>query len=170
MRKLYFVRHGQSEMNLARRFAGVINTPLTPEGKKQAKIAGKKAKRLGIDYVVSSPLSRAHETAKIIAKEINYPEAKIELNPLLAERSYGAMEGQLFSPDIDMDGVADIETTDSLLYRAEEAVASLQKIDADNVLIVSHGSIGRAIRHHLLEDFPYSGPERLPNGKIIQWI
>jgi probable phosphoglycerate mutase len=170
MKKLYFVRHGQSEMNLAGRFAGTLNTLLTPEGKKQAKIAGKKAKKLNIDLIISSPLSRAHETAKIIAKEINYPEGKIELNPLLAERNYGVMEGQLFSPDIDMDGVADIEATDNLLTRASEAVASLQQIEADSVLVVSHGSIGRAIRHHLLEDFPYRGVERLPNAEIVRWI
>lgn len=170
MKKLYFVRHGQSEMNRAGRFAGTLDTPLTPEGKKQARLAGKKAKKLSIGHIVSSPLSRAYETAKIIAKEINYPEDKIQLNPLLVERNYGAMEGQLFSADIDMDGVVDIETTDSLLTRAEAAAISLRRIEADNVLIVGHGSMGRAIRHHLLEDFPYSGPERLPNAVIIQWI
>lgn len=170
MKKLYFVRHGQSEMNRAGRFAGTLDTLLTREGKRQAKLAGKKAKKLGIDHIVSSPLIRAYETAKIIAEEISYPEEKIVLNPLLAERNYGAMEGQLFSADIDMDGIADIEANNSLLIRAEEAIASLRLIKANNVLIVSHGSIGRAIRHHLLEDFPYSGPERLPNAVIIQWI
>lgn len=170
MKKLYFVRHGESEMNAAGRFAGTLDTTLTPEGKKQAKIAGKKVKRLGIDCIVSSPLFRAYETAKIIAKEINYPEDKIELNPLLAERNYGEMEGQQYSSDLDMDGIADIETTDSLLARAQEAIASLRQIEADNVLVVSHGSIGRAMRHHLLKDYPFAGPERLPNAEIVNWI
>lgn len=170
MKKLYFVRHGLSQFNVERRFAGTIDTPLTPEGRAQARIAAEKAKKLNIDLIISSPLSRAYETAKIIATEINYPKDKIELNPLLAERDYGAIEGQLWAPDIDMDGIADIETIDSLLARADEALNSLRQIMADNVLIVSHGSIGRAIRHHLLEDFPFTGPERLPNAEIIQWI
>lgn len=170
MEKLYFVRHGLSEFNVARRFAGSTDTPLTDEGRKQAKEAGQKAKKLKIDLIISSPLTRAHETAKIISKEIGYPEDKIELNPLLIERNYGAMEGQLWSPDLDMDGIADIETDDTLLNRAAEALAFLQQIEVDNVLVVGHGSIGRAIRHHILEDFPYSAEERLPNAEIVQWI
>lgn len=170
MEKLYFMRHGQSQFNVERRFSGTVNTPLTSEGEAQARIAAEKAKQLNIDLIVSSPLSRAHETAKIIAKVIGYPEDRIKLNPLLAERNYGAMEGELWFPDIDMDGIADIETTDSLLARADEALDSLRQIEANNVLVVSHGSIGRAIRHHLLKDFPYQDEERLPNAEIVQWI
>lgn len=170
MEKLYFMRHGLSQLNVERRFAGIVGTPLTSEGEAQARIAAERAKQLNIDCIVSSPLSRAHETAKIIAKIIGYPEDRIELNPLLAERSYGALEGELWSPDIDMDGIADIETTDSLLARADEALDSLRQIEANNVLVVSHGSIGRAIRHHLLKDFPYQDEERLPNAEIVRWI
>lgn len=157
-------------MNVAGRFAGSTDTPLTQRGRKQAIKAGKKAKNLEINLIISSPLSRAHETAKIIAKEINYPEAKIQLNPMLAERSYGAMEGQLYSPDMNLDGVSDAETTKKLLLRAKEFVDSLKHLESNNVLIVSHGSIGRAIRHHILEDFPFHKYIRLENADLVQWL
>lgn len=170
MKKLYFVRHGESEMNVAGRFAGSTETSLTAKGRRQAKTAGQKAKGLKIDLIISSPLGRAHDTAKIIAEEIGYPKEKIELSPILAERRYGAMEGQLYAPDLNLDGVADAETTKKLLLRAKEFVASLDRVEFDNILIVSHGSIGRAIRHHLLEDFPFQKYHRLENADVVQWI
>src|SRR5581483_5723923 len=76
MKKLYFIRHGESVSNVERWHAGRIDTPLTERGRQQAREAGKKAKaqKLHFDLIVSSPLSRALETARIIAKEIGYPE------------------------------------------------------------------------------------------------
>ncbi|OVE79489.1 hypothetical protein BVY00_00280 [bacterium G20] len=170
MKRLYFIRHGESQFNKEKRFAGRTDTPLTDEGQKQAKKAGEDAKKLQIDLIVSSPLSRAYETAGIIATEIGYPKASIKINPLLIERDYGSLSGQVWSPDIDMDGIADIETAESLIKRGSEALASLRQIEVDNVLVVSHGSIGGAIRHHLLKDFPFEDEDGIPNAEIVQWI
>ena len=170
MKKLYFVRHGESVLNVAGLFAGTTDTALTPKGRRQAKRAGAQAKDLKIDLIISSPLSRAYDTAKIIAKEIGYPKAKIQLNPMLAERNYGSAEGQPYSVDFNVDGIKDAETVDELLLRAKEVVDSLSRLEAENVMLVGHGSIGRAIRHHLLEDYPYHLPERLANAEIVQWI
>src|SRR5579871_1222970 len=173
MKTLYFIRHGQSQMNVEKRFAGKTDTPLTEEGRQQAKSAGKKAKgqNLRIDLIVSSPLSRAHETARIIAREIGYPEGRIELNPMLAERNFGSLEGQLWVGDLNMDGIADMETIDELLARAAEVIAWLKQLEPDNILVVSHGSLGRALRHHLkgiqFEEFD-KAPEHMliPNAEI----
>ena len=170
MKKLYFVRHGESEMNATGQFAGTTNTPLTKLGRRQAKLAGKKSKDLKIDLIISSPLSRAHDTAKIIAKEVGYPENKIKINPLLAERSYGSMEGQPYAPGFDLDGIADVESTNDLLLRAKEIVDFINRQKVENILVVSHGSIGRAVRHHLLEEFPFHKYRRLENAEIVQWI
>lgn len=174
MKKLYFVRHGLSEMNVSGHWAGTSETPLTTEGRKQAKLAGKKAKKLNIDYIVSSPLKRAHETAKIIAEEIGYPIDQIYINPLFVERHWGKLEGAKWSPDIDLDGISDIETVDTIVERGKLALDFLKTLDANNILVVSHGSFGRAIRHHLIEEYPYSslGTEKtkIPNAKIVCWI
>ena len=126
MKKLYFIRHGLSEMNVKGLIAGRTESPLTEEGKLQARHAGKQAKKLGIDYIVSSPMSRAHETAKIIAKEIGYPLDKIHLNSLFIERDFGELEGKVWSPDLDIDGFADVEAQDTLIERAGLALNFLE--------------------------------------------
>ena len=169
MKKLYFVRHGLSESNVQGRFSGRTDTPLTGEGRAQAKSTGRRAQKLKIDKIVSSPLSRAYDTAKIIAKEINYPENKIELNPLLVERSFGSIEGKLWSPDINLDGISDIETVENLVLRAGEVLDWLKLLEEDNVLVVAHGSIGRAIRYHI-HKVPFADNDRLANAEIVQWI
>lgn len=140
MKHLYFVRHGQSQANVDRVFAGQADTPLTPLGRQQAKEAAKKAKGLQIDHIVSSPLSRAHDTAKIIAETIGYPLDKIELNSLLVERNFGSFAGQSWDIDLDLDGFADVETMDSLAERAHLAYKHLLSLPYDTILVVGHGT------------------------------
>lgn len=175
MKKLYFIRHGQSELNVKSLVAGITDTHLTDEGRRQAKLAGRYAKTLNIDYIISSPLSRALETAQIVAKEISYPLDKIEINSLLIERNFGAMEAQPWKPDMNLDGVADIEEPETILERARLAIEHLKTLNADNILVVSHGSTGRAIRHHLIANKPFAnrsstGEDKIANAEILQWL
>lgn len=175
MKKLYFVRHGLTEMNVSGHFSGVTETKLTDEGRKQAIAAGKAAKKLGIDLIISSPQIRAHDTAKIIAKEIGYSADKIKLNSLLVERDFGSLEGQTWDPDLDVDGIADVETVDSLLIRAALFLRYLETVQEDTILIAAHGSIGRAIRHHLNPEMPFvkrsaESGHKIPNAEIVRWI
>jgi len=162
-------------MNKSGHFAGTIDTPLTEEGRAQAKIAGESARLLDIDLVVSSPLSRAYETAKIIAMQIDYPEDKILVSDLLMERHWGDLEGAPHAPVEDLDEVPNAETSHQLLSRAEKALQFLEGLQADNLLVVSHGTFGRALRHHIIDDMPFinkisNETIRLPNGEIICWV
>lgn len=157
-------------MNVAGIFSGHSDAQLTEEGKAQAKKAGQAAKDLKIDLIVSSPLSRAHDTAKIFAKQIGYPIKNIVTNPLLVERFFGAMEGQPYSPDLNMDGIADLETDNMLVERAHEALAWINSLDADHIVVVSHGAIGRALRSILKTDYPMSHPEKLNNAELVCWV
>lgn len=168
MTHIYFVRHALSEYNAQGLLAGISDTPLHNIGRAQAKEAGKAARHLGIDYIISSPLSRTRETAEIIAKEIGYPVEKIELNPLFIERDFGVREGQPYVRDVDYDGVLDAEKTDALLTRAEKAVQYLNNLPYEKILIVSHGSMGRALRHHLIPSQPFHRPIRYENADIIK--
>lgn len=178
MKRLYFIRHGLSEANKTGHWSGQSETPLSPEGREQARAAGIKAKDLDIDLIVSSPLERAHETAEIIASEIGYPIAKIMLSDLLKERSWGDLEG---TPHSNADGIEDldtipnIETSKRLIERADRALRYLEELPAEHILVVSHGTFGRALRHHILEDIPFVNKSgvpgvTLPNGEVIQWI
>ena len=168
MKRIYFCRHGISKLNQEGRWAGSTDTPLTAEGKRQARQAGRQARELGIDYIICSPLSRAHDTARIIAEEIAYPVHDIDVNSLITERHFGELEGQPWMPDLDLDGFADIETVDSLLERARMTALHLETLDAQNILVVSHGSFGRALRHVLTPAVPLTSSERFMNAEIVQ--
>ncbi len=173
MKHLYFVRHGHTEMNAAGRFSGQTETPLTAQGKAQALEAGNQARQLHIDYIISSPLSRAHDTARIIARAIDYPEDKIELSDLLLERHFGSAEGAAYSREFDMEAVADAEPLTSLQTRLEKFWRHVQSIPAENILVVSHGSTGRMFRHVANPEIPFhSTAERhhLPNAQIVRLV
>lgn len=170
MKKLYFARHGESEMNVKKLLAGTTDTPLTDAGRMQAKKAGQNAQELGIDLIVSSPLSRALETAQIIAKEIGYQKSQIITNKLLIERDHGPLEGQAWSPDLNLDGFSDIETDGTLVERAHLALKWINSHSANHILVVSHGAFGRALRSVLLAEYPMSHPGKLKNAEIVCWI
>lgn len=84
------VRHGLTELNRDRRVGGRIDVPLIPEGRAQADEARAAFAGTPFDVVVSSPLSRAIETAVIVT---GLPLQDIELDERCTERSFGAMEG-----------------------------------------------------------------------------
>lgn len=170
MKRLYFIRHALSELNKSGHMAGTTDTPLTDEGRQQAKAAAQKIKNLDIDMVVSSPLSRALETAQIIAREISYPEDKILTNKLLIERDFGSLEGKPWSPDLNLDGFADIETEDTIVERAHLAFKWMQSLDCVNILVVSHGTFGRALRSILKEEYTMNHHDRLNNAELNQWL
>jgi alpha-ribazole phosphatase len=171
MKRVYFIRHGESELNVAGLFAGHSETPLTAKGREQASQAGKQATQVTIDHIISSPLSRAHETAQIVARTIGYPEDSIEVNSLLIERYFGSMEQQPYHPDFNMDGIADAESHDTLKNRATLFWEYVQSLPYDTILVVSHGSFGRMFRHVLHPEIPFASSSQghhFPNAQLIQ--
>lgn len=123
-------------------------------------------------------MERAKETAEIIADEIGYPKNKIKYSDLLVERSFGDLEGTPHlksDEELDLDSVPNIETEKMLLERANKAVKLLESLPEENILVVSHGTFGRALRHHLVADMPFinrksSPANTLPNGEVICWV
>lgn len=170
MKKIYFIRHGLSLSNVQGLISGRTNPPLTDEGREQARLAGLEAKKLSIDGIVSSPLIRAKETAEIIAKEINHPLDKIYYSPLFLERSFGVLENETYSPDINIEEVEGVESLEEILKRASKAIDWINSLSENNVLIVSHGSFGRALRHQLMEDYPFYHPTRFKNADIVRLV
>lgn len=93
---IYFVRHGESEANQRGVFAGQKeNSPLTQKGRDQAKITGQlvKSEIPKIDKIITSSLKRTHETAKIIAEEINYDISDIIIDDHIIEYDMGSLTG-----------------------------------------------------------------------------
>lgn len=170
MKHLYFVRHALSEMNKQGVFSGRTETPLAPEGIEQAAAAGRAAKDLHIDLIVSSPMERAKETAAIIAEAIGYPVADIMIEELFMERAFGVLEGTTYVQGMDVEGHEGVESGQEIVERARQGVAYLRTMQHDNILVVSHGAIGRAIRHVLNPAIPYHGSQRFENADIVQLL
>lgn len=159
MKILYFVRHGESEFNRAGIWTGTKDNPLTPKGNQQAKNAGKTLKKQGFsfDIIVSSPLIRAHNTAKHIANELDYNHSQILLEPKLVERHFGELEGRrdlvdatrYFIDESSIDHYEGVETLDQLQARANEALETILSLPHKTILIVGHGAHGRAMRRKI---------------------
>ncbi len=77
MTTIYFVRHGETQYDLAeaRKLKGGMRdlVPLTAKGREQALGAAEQLSGLPISRIITSPMTRAMETAHIIAREIGLP-------------------------------------------------------------------------------------------------
>src|SRR5687767_1815114 len=73
MKRVYFVRHGESESNVS----GVLTmdgmSPLTRRGREQASFVARRFQSVSIGCIVSSNFTRAKETAQSIASVANVP-------------------------------------------------------------------------------------------------
>lgn len=91
---LIFIRHGESEGNKNSRFNGNLDLLLTDRGRIQAQKTAEYLDKYKIDKVYASDLSRALETAQIIAKRQNLDVIK---DKNLREIFGGDFEGKVYS-------------------------------------------------------------------------
>ncbi len=89
----HLLRHGQTEHTPERRFSGRNDLPLSRTGRAEAEAAAERARALGIDVVVASPLRRTRETAGIVADALGLTP---EFDDDLAELDFGELEGLTF--------------------------------------------------------------------------
>ena len=168
-------------MNVEGVFSGHSPTLLTDAGRQQAALTGRNlhSDHPTIDYIVCSPFERAYETAKIVAKEIGFPVNKIEQNELFIERNFGELEGihaKTFLTDRSyaaIDQAPNAETIEQLQDRATKALEYVKNLEADNVLVVGHGTFGRAFRR-VVKDQPhtdeYNSEHKIGNAEIVELI
>lgn len=104
----------------------------------------------GIDLIISSPLSRAYESAEIVADKLAYEKANIVVEPLLIERCFGAGESLTIGERREKypnDIYPGMEPLEDMLQRArsvfEKIVASYRS--RQNILVAAHGAILYAI-------------------------
>ncbi len=87
---LWLARHGTTAANREGRFQGSLDFPLSAEGRREAALLARRLVPLALDGIFSSDLSRAWETARIIARENGAP---LKATPLLRESRWGVIEG-----------------------------------------------------------------------------
>lgn len=96
---IYIVRHGETKVNTEGRLCGRIDTPLNDNGKLLGKITGEGLADVNFDAVISSPLSRAYETAQLIlAHNKTSKNIPIQTDDRLMEASWGPWEMKICIP------------------------------------------------------------------------
>lgn len=87
---MWIVRHGQTASSSRGAYSGLLEIPLTPRGRDQARQAARQLSGEGVDQVVTGPLSRARDTAATIADAAGVP---LRIDARLCEVDYGPLEG-----------------------------------------------------------------------------
>lgn len=90
MTRLIIVRHAESEHNLHNKIQGHADSLLSKRGQRQAKLLGRRVKKLKIDKIYSSDLGRAYSTTLEIAK---HKKIRVTRDPQLREILLGDWEG-----------------------------------------------------------------------------
>ncbi|WBM80369.1 phosphoglycerate mutase family protein [Cryobacterium breve] len=189
--RLSIVRHGQTDWNLATRIQGRTDIPLNSTGRAQAAETGlrllKRSREgaapsldggqtpsaAGWEKIVSSPLDRAAETARIIAGELGLPRPEIIDD--LTERHHGHIEGLTFAErqrqfpnGIPVPG---LESRQQVLDRVLPALGRVaDEFPGDAVLVVCHGGvIGTLIRYLTAGVRPHPD-EIIANGSVHDFL
>ncbi len=177
---LTVVRHGESNWNATRRTQGQDDRArLSTLGREQAAALAESLDPHGFDLVVTSDLSRARDTATIIAEGL---ALAVEVEPLLRERSFGVLEGGPLSEVTgDLSGIVDGVVVDpdarpregesfrDVAARAEGFVEeAATRWSSRRLLVVTHGGMVRALRA-LSEGRPLEGLAWDPVGNCSVW-
>jgi broad specificity phosphatase PhoE len=158
--RIFLLRHGRSLGNENGFLQGQQDVPLTDEGRKQAQLLAKRwfEDDIRFNLILTSPLSRASETAGIIASKLG---STVEEDPLLMERNVGDLSGAPVGKDeqlIDRQLLAspyrslggDGEGDWQLFLRAGQVLLNLMQRDPGDYLIVSHGGLLNQLTHAIL--------------------
>lgn len=152
--RIVLVRHGETEWSRTGRHTGLTDISLTETGAYKAELAGGLLATRSFDLVLTSPLRRAAETARLAG----FPDAAEDER--LVEWDYGAYEG-LTTPEIverlerpwtvwqagTPAGQTPGESVAQVTARVESLLATLRPrlIRGEHVLVFSHGHLLRAL-------------------------
>ena len=159
MPHLYITRHGGTQWNNEGRFQGTGNSELTAKGLSQAVGWGQVLDLEGIDLILTSPLKRARETARLAKGERDIPLIILES---LSEFDLGDWEGLKLS-DLAKSEPANYfnywndpfeyrpsggETYSELILRMDQAMKEIYELaDGKKALVITHGMALMAILH-----------------------
>lgn len=149
MKKIYVVRHGETQWNREEVFRGTKDIPLNEIGKKQAERVGLYFSHMPVNRIISSPLSRALQTAEAISKTTN---AAVDTMEEFTDMNFGIWEGlalreveERFPLDFSLWKASPdklrIENGETLAMVRDRISAGLANIDYDRedmVVIVTH--------------------------------
>jgi broad specificity phosphatase PhoE len=148
---IHTIRHGSTEYNAEKRYAGTIDISLSEKGINECRIATSKLLGYHFDVVVTSKMRRAIETAKLMIDG----KVPVVQSALCNERNFGNMEGHTwdeilrFDPPILLINVGnDLHTVNPARGEAFEEVWLRAKkfrrfifrnFFGRSILVISHG-------------------------------
>jgi broad specificity phosphatase PhoE len=145
--RFWFLRHGETDWNAKGWSQGNVDIPLNATGIAQAQAAAPLLVNRGIASIVASPLSRAHDTAKVAGELLGLP---VHLDEGLRETAFGDKEGQPMSEWFShwVEGSYTPPNGESFVDLRTRAVAAVNRAleRPGLVLIVAHGALFRALR------------------------
>ncbi|MEV1175819.1 bifunctional RNase H/acid phosphatase [Nonomuraea sp. NPDC049784] len=148
---LLLLRHGETELSVERRFSGLGDAELTPNGLAQAAAAAERLSRepYRLDVIITSPLKRAMQTAEAVAQRTGLD---VEVDEDLRELDFGEWEGRTFTevqrrwpaelatwladPEIAPPGGESFASTARRVQAAGERL--VERYEGKTVLAVSH--------------------------------
>jgi broad specificity phosphatase PhoE len=180
--KLLLIRHGQSLGNAEGRVQGIFDSPLSDEGRAQARALGRRLEREGwqLAAVYASDLSRALETAEIVMAGFDVP---IVPDARLREYDAGVLNGIIWKevehryPEI-WHGlqhspvwvpIPGEEGAEAFHERLAAALADIRSRhgEGEEVALVSHGgSLGMILTHLLGLDVGRHTPFHFGNASL----
>ena len=177
---ILLARHGETEWNRDRRFQGQLDVPLNDVGREQARALAETAAAEDLRALVTSPLSRARETAEIVGERLGL-EPRVD--DRLKEIDVGDWERR-HKPDVEREDpeawaafrAAGAEWRfpggESLQEQQDRVVAALVDVTQAGTLpalLVCHrGVIRCALAHTHKRGLDTYHEWRVPNGELIR--
>lgn len=154
--KIYYVRHGQTDLNLAKKMqGGGTEKELNETGVSQAYNTKKELENVKYDLVICSPMKRAKQTAEIINEGRDIP---IITDERIRERKLGDYEGRDVTEEMENNiwdyklnyNIPNGENLHDFEKRINEFFDDIkEKYHDKTILIVAHGGIAKVIKSHL---------------------
>lgn len=154
---LYLVRHGETEWNRLKKIQGHTDVPLNDAGKEQARRLARRFAEIPVDFIYSSDLCRAYDTAAEVARTLGIP---VHTCDRLRERSFGKLEGYTseeieklfhgFPQEREQMISFGIETREETQQRFSSRLEQLmEKHYHETILVVSHGGTIRSFIEYI---------------------
>lgn len=155
-RDVYLLRHGRTPLNADGKLRGRIDTPLDAVGRLEAAALGELFASVPLGAVVSSPLSRAVDTATTVASR--HRHLRVEVDADLGDRDWGPWAGHRETEVIEQFGRLDdapgVEDPEAFRRRTVAAIERLvQRAEHGPVLAVAHDAVNRAVLASLVAEF-----------------
>ncbi|HIF5672150.1 TPA: histidine phosphatase family protein [Vibrio parahaemolyticus] len=188
-RRIFVLRHGETEFNADKKLQGHCNSSLTSKGSDQARRVGTTLKQYVENRplrVYSSTLGRALQTSQIVCEELNYSYENLNKESRLKEFSLGEWE-QRTIPSLEQEipnllaqndwylQAPNCETYESVRERLSSWLSDV--VHDEDIVVVSHGLTGIVLRGLLLgmdytqvwqQDLPQDAFFIIEDGRITR--